>query len=299
MLITTQNLDAMFRGFNTKYRDSYDRAPSFWDKIAMKMPSSGRDETYAWLGLFPNLREWIGPRVVKRLSASSFTILNRKFETTVEVARDAISDDKYAVFGPMFEEMGLASKTHPDELVFAVLAGGFTTNGYDGVPFFGTTHPVVNAAGATVNVSNFGGGVGTAWYLLDTSRAVRPIIFQEREPYELQALTNANTDHHVFSTDNFLYGIRARVAAGLGLWQLAYASRAPLTPANYALARAAMQALTADGGRPLGTKPTVMVVPPSLEAAAMEILNTENGSAGATNIWKGTAELIVTPFLTV
>jgi len=102
----------------------------------------------------------------------------------------------------------------------------------------------------------------------------------------------------VFSTDNYLYGIRARVAAGLGLWQLAYGSRQPLTPANYALARAAIQAFTADGGRPLGTNPTVMVVPPSLEAAAMEILNTENGSAGATNIWKVTAELIVTPFLT-
>ena len=263
MLITTANMDAMFRGFNTKYRDSYDRAPSFWDKIAMKMPSSGRDETYAWLGLFPNLREWIGPRVVKRLSASSFTILNRKFETTVEVARDAISDDKYAVFGPMFEEMGLASKTHPDELVFAVLAGGFTTNGYDGVPFFAANHPVVNAAGVTANVSNFGGGAGTGWFLLDTSRAVRPLIFQEREPYELQALTNANTDHHVFSTDNFLYGIRVRVAAGLGLWQLAYGSRQPLNAANYALARAAMQAFTADGGRPLGTKPTLLVVPPS------------------------------------
>jgi phage major head subunit gpT-like protein len=55
MLINNANMDAMFRGYNAKYRDSFDKAPSHWDKLAMKMPSTGRDETYAWLGLFPSL----------------------------------------------------------------------------------------------------------------------------------------------------------------------------------------------------------------------------------------------------
>ena len=66
-----------------------------------------------------------------------------------------------------------------------------------------------------------------------------------------------------------------------------------------------MQALTFDQQRPLGIRPTVLVVPPSLslslslslEGAGLRLLNTENGAAGATNEWKGTAELIVTPFL--
>ena len=30
-------------------------------------------------------------------------------------------------------------------------------------------------------------------------------------------------------TDEHVYGVRARVNAGLGLWQMAYASKAPLT----------------------------------------------------------------------
>jgi phage major head subunit gpT-like protein len=58
-----------------------------------------------------------------------------------------------------------------------------------------------------------------------------------------------------------------------------------------------MQAHTFDQQRPLGIRPTVLVVPPALEGAAMRLLNTENGAAGASNAWKGTAELIVTPFL--
>jgi len=113
LLINNANMDAMFRGFNTKYRDSYDKTPSHWDKLAMKMPSSGRDETYGFLGLFPSLREWVGPRVVKRLSASSFTILNRKFESTVEVSRDAIADDRFAVFGPSSRKWGWRAKRTP------------------------------------------------------------------------------------------------------------------------------------------------------------------------------------------
>ena len=180
---------------------------------------------------------------------------------------------------------------------FGLLGSGFTTNCFDGQFFFDTDHPVVGADGATVSqVSNFGGGAGTAWYLLDTSRAVKPIIWQPREDYEFVALTRPD-DAHVFVLDQFLYGVRARVNAGFGLWQMAYASRQTLNAANYAAGRAAMMSLKADGGRPLGVTPTILVVPPSLEADALSIVNVEYGAGGASNPWKGTAELVVSHWL--
>lgn len=155
---------------------------------------------------------------------------------------------------------------------------------------------MTDADGAVTQVSNFGGGASTAWYLLDTSRAVRPIIWQEREKYEFQQLTQENSEY-VFLNDRYLYGIRARVNAGFGLWQMAYGSKQTLNAANYAAARAAMMGFTADGGRKLGVAPSILLVPPSLEEAALNIVNTEFGSAGASNPWKGTAKLIVTPYL--
>ena len=66
---------------------------------------------------------------------------------------------------------------------------------------------------------------------------------------------------------------------------------------RYAAARAAMMGFTADGGRKLGVSPTVLLVPPSLEEAGLNLLNTEFGAAGASNPWKGTARLIITPYL--
>ncbi len=90
------------------------------------------------------------------------------------------------------------------------------------------------------------------------ARGVRPIIWQERESYDFQQITK-NEDEYVFMNDRYLHGIRARVNAGFGLWQLAFGSKADLTEANYAAARAAMMGFTADGGRRPGVTPTVMV----------------------------------------
>ena len=47
----------------------------------------------------------------------------------------------------------------------------------------------------------------------------------------------------------------------------------------------------------LGVTPTTLVVPPALEGAARKLLNTELGEGGQTYEWKGTAELIVTPYV--
>ncbi len=134
------------------------------------------------------------------------------------------------------------------------------------------------------------------WYLLDTSRAVKPLIWQERETYRFNAIT-APDDAHVFMNDEYIYGVRARVNAGFGLWQLGFGSKAFLDPDNYAAARAAMMDFRADGGRILGIKPTTLVVPPALESDALKLLNSEYRVGGGTNEWKGTAELIVTPFI--
>lgn len=296
MIVNGQTLDLAFRGFKTVFTDAQLAAPSHYGEIAMTVPSTSRDETYGWLGQFPALREWIGPRQIKNLEAHGFTIKNRKFESTIEISRDDISDDRLGIFKPALSEMGQAAKRHPDELIFDLLATGFSANCYDGQKFFDTDHPVKDAEGNETTVANTDGGSGPAWFLLDTSRGVRPMIWQERESYEFQQLTR-NEDEHVFINDKYLYGLRARVNAGFGLWQLAWGSKQTLNAANYASARAQMMGFTADGGRKLGIMPNVLVVPPSLEGAALHLVNTETNDGGGSNPWKGTAKVIVTPYL--
>ncbi len=208
------------------------------------------------------MREWVGTRVVNNLSAYGFTIANRKFESTVAVSRADMEDDRLGTFKPAFAEMGNMARRHPDELVFSLLKTGFNSPCHDGQFFFDADHPVIGEDGETVtSVANTDGGSGAPWILLDVSRSVRPIIWQERVKYEFQELTRPE-DQEVFTNDRFLYGVRAWVNAGFGLWQLAWGSKKTLNAANYATARAAMQGFKADGGRILGVKPSVLVVPP-------------------------------------
>ena len=296
MIINSETVELAFKGFKTVYSEAYLSAPVNWDKIAMKVNSSSRDEAYGWLGQLPKLREWIGGRHVKNLKAYGFTITNRKFESTVSVKRDDLADDRLGIFKPAFSEMGYLAKMHPEELVMGLLKDGFTKTCFDGQYFFDADHPITDNEGTASSVSNLQAGSSTPWFLLDTSRGIKPLIWQERESYEFQSMTDPGNEY-VFKNDEYLYGVRARVNAGYGLWQLAYGSKADLTAANYAAARAAMMDFRDESGRVLGVRPTVLVVPPSLEDKALRILNTENESGGGTNPWKGTAELIVSPYV--
>lgn len=155
MIINPCNLDLAFQGFKTIFGNAFDKATVYYDKVAMMVPSSSRDETYGWLGQFPQMREWLaGDREVKDLEAFKYTITNRKFESTVGIKRDDFSDDRLGVFKPLFSEMGHLARQHPDELIFPLLASGFSTLCFDGQNFFDADHPTKNAAGEPVMTSN-------------------------------------------------------------------------------------------------------------------------------------------------
>ncbi|MGQ9919847.1 MAG: Mu-like prophage major head subunit gpT family protein [Desulfobacca sp.] len=297
MIINQANLTNMYVALNTIFNQAFEGAPSFHEKIAMVVPSSSRANDYTFMLQFPMLQEWIGDRQIKNLAAASFQIVNKDYEATVEVDRNDIEDDQLGIYNPIVAELGRAAKQHPDVLVAQLLAGGFTNSCYDGKPFFAVDHPV----GAGVQ-SNFGGGSATAWYLLDTTRAIRPFICQRRSKPQLVRQDRPD-EEQVFMRRKFRYGVDYRGAAGYGLWQLAYASKQTLNAANYAAARVAMMALKNEEGVPLGIRPSVLVVPPTLETQAKEILQAEmvlgDSTAGGTktNIWRGTAELLVVPWL--
>lgn len=63
----------------------------------------------------------------------------------------------------------------------------------------------------------------TAWFLLDTSKPVKPFIYQERKAPVFVQQTDPQADD-VFSRKKFKFGAEARAAGGYGFWQLAYGS---------------------------------------------------------------------------
>lgn len=302
MAILSANLvKALFVGYRNDFQKALTDTPTDFEKIATVVPSTTASSTYAWLGQFPAFREWVGARTVKDIAASGYSIVNKDWESTVGVKRTDIEDDNVGVYSPLFAEMGRAAKAQPDELVFALLKQGRATLCYDGQNFFDNDHPVypnADGTGSAATVANH--DVDTSarptnpiWYLLDTSRAIKPLLFQERKKPVLTALTGLD-DEQVFTNNQFRFGVDSRNNVGFGFWQLAFASNQPLTAENYAAARAAMQGFKADGGRPLGIRPNTLVVPPTLEGSARALLVKDKDGG---NEWAGSAEMVCTPWL--
>ncbi|KMQ74008.1 Mu-like prophage major head subunit gpT family protein [Marinobacter subterrani] len=63
----------------------------------------------------------------------------------------------------------------------------------------------------------------TAWFLLDTTKPVKPFIYQERKAPVFVSQTNMDSDS-VFLQKKYRYGAEARGAAGFSFWQMAYGS---------------------------------------------------------------------------
>jgi len=304
MILTDTNLRTLFTGYMGAFKNGWARPKPFYDRVAMITNSGTSEEKYTWLGQFPRIREWIGDRVVNNLSGRGYTIVNRLFEQTIAVPRTKIEDDRYGIYAPMFDEMGRDAAEFPNQLVSELMLGGFTALCYDGQNFFDTDHPVLDDVGAEYSVSNCQPGTDPAWYLIDDTRAMGALIYQKRLDFEFQTLDDgmqsrgaSGLSDRTFFKDEYVYGVRGRSSAGYGFWQLAFGSKLPLNAANYAAARSAMQTLKGDFGRKLGIVPTVLLCGPELESAARKLLNNELGASGETNEWKGTAELIISPWL--
>ena len=63
----------------------------------------------------------------------------------------------------------------------------------------------------------------TAWFLLDTTKPVKPFIYQQRKAPEFVQQTDAENDD-VFNRKKFKFGAEARAAGGYGFWQTAVGS---------------------------------------------------------------------------
>lgn len=292
MLVNAATLDAFYVGASSIFQRALGTAESQYQKVAMVVPSTTRGNAYPWLGTLPSMREWVGDRVIRNLTAHKYAIENQSFEMTIAVKRDDLEDDQVGIYTPMFSDMGAQAGIHPNQLVFGLLSRAHETLCYDGQYFFDADHPVGDES-----VSNtFGDGSASAWYLMCTTRPVKPFIFQKRRDYSLTR-KDALTDDNVFMRGEYLYGVDARVAVGTGLWQCAVRCTSPLTGDTYAQARGMMTGFVNDEGNPLGLAPNLLVVPGEHEAAARKVLQAQLVDGGNSNIWYNSAELLVSPWL--
>lgn len=145
-VVTSDFLAGLYRSLQALYKDTYEKTEADYQKIAMEVPSTTSENQYQWLGEVPGMKEWVDERTIEDLKAWDYTIKNKDWESTIAVDRNAIEDDQLGIIRPRVMSLAVAAKTHPDELVFSLLAQGFSQTCFDGQYFFDTDHPLADGS---------------------------------------------------------------------------------------------------------------------------------------------------------
>ena len=108
--------------------------------VSMLFDSNQESETYAWLGMAPAMREWIGGRDAKGLRENGITIKNKTFEGTLEVLLDEIRRDKTGQVMLRVSELARRTNSHWAALLSSLIIAAESALCYDGQYFFDTDH---------------------------------------------------------------------------------------------------------------------------------------------------------------
>lgn len=297
MALTQAQILALHTTLKTRFNAGLALAPNDWSKISALITSDGKSNTYAWLSQFPAFREWIGARLHKTASETAYTVVNRKFENTLDVQRTDIEDDNFGHYGDISSSYGQSVGDLMNDLIFQSIPAGLTNVCYDGQYFFDTDHPVAaneDGSGAVTAVSNFATGANPLWVLLCTKRAAKPFYLQERVKPQFEVITSGD---NTFNLDVYSYGGRWRGNSAYGFWQCAFGSKLALDATNFNAAYVAMMNFKGDGQRKLGIVPDTLLVGPSNMAAAEALLKAVQLANGASNTNYNKVDLVVTPWM--
>jgi len=146
------NTGLLTKGLRSEFLDRFDAATTYYQDLATRIQSNSDSETYKWLGSLPRMREWGTGRLARGLGTESYSVENLKYESTLEIDRDEIADDKTGQIRIRIGELAVRAATHKDYLISQLLINGETTgfNSYDGVSFFNDAH-VSGASGSQDN----------------------------------------------------------------------------------------------------------------------------------------------------
>lgn len=117
--------------------------PSWLDQAAMLFQSNQPSETYKWLGMAPQMREWVGSRMLKNLADNGLTIVNKEFEASLIIPIRDMQRDKSGQISVRVADLARRANDHYAKLLSTLITNGTgATSGlcYDGQYFFDTDH---------------------------------------------------------------------------------------------------------------------------------------------------------------
>jgi phage major head subunit gpT-like protein len=145
-VITSQDLQLLRVGISEVFFQNFGK-PSFYEKVFTVKDSKQEYEEYLHIAGLPNLMEWNSDGgelpVVAPIQGSRVFFLHKDYGYMWTISKRLLRGNQYRDISAELSRSAGQSALHTVEaLATAVLADGFTVNGFDGVPLFGN-HPLL------------------------------------------------------------------------------------------------------------------------------------------------------------
>lgn len=144
-------------------------------QVANIFDSNQALETYAGLGMTPQMRQWIGDKHAKGFNEFSITIKNKDFEATLAIKNKDLRRDKSGQLRARIADFAQRALAHEALLLSGIIDGGASTTVtipgmaaqtitcYDGQPLFSDSHLIGATAldnNITVDLSDLATALG-------------------------------------------------------------------------------------------------------------------------------------------
>jgi len=121
MIIRTHPL-RLRTGFSGAFKRGLGQSTPLSSRVATRVPASTKEQRYGWMASCPtSVNGWA--RAAQNISESDYAIRERPWELTIGVDGDDVETDNLGIYSPLFEEMGLSTTAHIEQLVFGKHAG--------------------------------------------------------------------------------------------------------------------------------------------------------------------------------
>lgn len=271
------------RQFNDAWGDLL-KSPGEWAAFTSILKTNARTLSLPYIEDYPRFEDLDavpgGNVSFSDLSAGTYGITPHRHGAGIKMKDIDLDDDAMGIVIARINELIDSAAVEMERQAFDCLKSGIAVTNYgacsDGTTaFFSATHygyPAVGSIALAANQANYDAGHGSGpWYLLDCSKALKPIIMAARKDaiFERESADSS----HKFETDEYRWKIEGRMRAGYGMWQRAYCNTNALTEDTLWTTKTAMQAFRNKKGMPLNVKPTHLLVAPADEQVAQNLLN--------------------------
>jgi hypothetical protein len=135
--------------------DEYSAYPTLYTEcfnVETSDRSIEQDTEVSGVGLLAPIAETEAIATDQPTGGYNKTYRHAKYGLAIPTSQEMIEDDKWRLVSASHQALGRSTKETQELQAWGIFNNGFATNGYDGVPLFSASHPLVKVGGVQSNI---------------------------------------------------------------------------------------------------------------------------------------------------